>query len=200
MKIDFYFDFISPFSYLTTVRVPALQRTAACKIEWIPVNLPRLIKLSGNTPPGLIPNKAHYLIRDLKRQAKKLQVPIKIIPPGAVDSRPALGLACALQGEDRISFAYSLFNELWSGRIDVKQDGWLERYLNQYGSYAEWQNMSNEDMADVLQANTMKALAAGAFGAPTFILNHDKRRELFFGLDHMNDLQDRRIELREEDG
>jgi len=198
VKIDFYFDFISPFSYLAAVRVPALQRATGFNIEWIPVNLPRLIKLSENTPPGLIPNKARYLIYDLKRQAKKLQVPIKIILPGSFDSRPALGLACALHDEHRLSFAISLFNHLWSGKIDVKQDGWLEKYLEQYGSHAEWQSVSNEAMMENLQENTMQAFAAGAFGAPTFVLHYKKRRELFFGLDHMSDLQDRCNELREE--
>jgi len=198
VKIEFYFDFISPFSYLAAVRVPALQRATGCNIEWIPGNLPRLIKLSENTPPGLIPNKARYLLHDLKRQAKKLQVPLKIILPGTFDSRPALGLACALPDAQRIRFAIALFSQLWSGKMDVKQDGWLEKYLEQYGSHPEWQNVSNEAMTEALQANTMQAFASGAFGAPTFLLHYKKRRELYFGLDHMTDLQDRCIELREE--
>jgi len=198
LKIDFYFDFISPFSYLAAARIPALQRTTGFNIEWIPLNLPRLIKLSENTPPGLIPNKARYLIYDLKRQAKKLQVPLKIILPGTFDSRPALGLACALSDEHRVSFAATLFDQLWSGKIDVKQDGWLETFLDQYGSYPEWQSVSNEAMMESLQVNTMQAFSAGAFGAPTFVLHYQKRRELYFGLDHMNDLQDRCIELRKE--
>ncbi|MDQ6965577.1 MAG: DsbA family protein [Mariprofundaceae bacterium] len=198
MNIEFYFDFISPFSYLAAVRLPLLQRATGSNIEWIPVNLPRLMKLSGNTPPGLIPNKARYLLLDLKRQAKRLQVPLKIILPGTFDSRHALGLACVLPDAQRICFSIALFSQLWSGKMDVKQDGWLEKYLEQYGSHPEWQSVSNEAMTEVLQANTMRAFVAGAFGAPTFVLHYKKRRELYFGLDHMTDLQDRCIELCEE--
>ena len=44
---------------------PALSAKLGIPVLWEPVNLPRLIKLSGNTPPTTVRNKAKYLMRDL---------------------------------------------------------------------------------------------------------------------------------------
>jgi len=40
--------------------------------------------------------------------------------------------------------------------------------------------------SQLLDETTAEALDAGAFGVPTFVLHKGKRRELFFGVDHMD--------------
>jgi 2-hydroxychromene-2-carboxylate isomerase len=79
------------------------------KSSWDFVNLPKLINLSGNTPPATIKNKALYSLRDLKRWAQYLDVPFKMIGPGTFDSRPAMYIAMALHGEDRVTFCKAVF-------------------------------------------------------------------------------------------
>lgn len=199
MRIDFYFDFISPFSYLAAVRVRELKRATGAEVVWIPVNLPRLIKLSGNVPPATIPTKARYLILDLKRQAGKLQAPLKLIMPGTFDSRPALRIACSLPDRDREDFASAVFSALWTGEVSAKQQDWLQQVFEKKGLPGEWQIGHGEHMDERLQENTLQALKAGAFGVPSFVLHNRQRRELYFGLDHMQDLQERCMELAKAD-
>jgi len=185
MKIDFYYDFISPFSYLAALRIGALSEKTGAEIAWRPINLPRLIKLSGNAPPGSVPNKGRYLIRDLKRKAKRLQVPLKLIRPGAFDSRPALYAACALAELDRQRFSLGLFRSIWSGEINVQKPDWLQVAVVANGLPEQWLAYDVEAQKQALQSNTEQALARGAFGAPSFVLHRQQRRELFFGVDHM---------------
>ncbi|MFQ5345881.1 MAG: 2-hydroxychromene-2-carboxylate isomerase [Mariprofundus sp.] len=184
--IDFYFDFISPYSYLATTRMDAFCQQFDADFRWIPVNLPKLIKWSGNTPPTLIKNKAIYSLRDLKRWAKYLDVPFSMIMPGSFDSRPAMRIALALNHVDRIRFCHAVFDSLWSGAISPRQPGWLQQVIALNQLPEKW--LSEQE--DRLDEMTQQALDAGAFGAPTFILHKNRGRdEMFFGLDHMDFLR-----------
>jgi len=182
MNIDFYFDFISPYSYLAATRIPVFEAEDRGRFSWIPVNLPKLIKLSGNTPPSMIRNKALYSMRDLKRWAHHLNVPFRLIKPGSFDSRPAQRIAAALEGEERVQFCQAVFDGLWSGLVDPTSDNWLSDIARIKGFPAAWLSQSVDD----LDSNTETALKAGAFGVPTFIVHGRGRPEMFFGLDHMD--------------
>ncbi|PJA31616.1 MAG: 2-hydroxychromene-2-carboxylate isomerase [Zetaproteobacteria bacterium CG_4_9_14_3_um_filter_53_7] len=181
--IDFYFDFISPYSYLAATQIARFEKDHGIVFNWLPVNLPRLIKLSGNTPPGQIRNKALYSLRDLKRWATYLDVPFKMIMPGSFDSRPALRIAGALQHEQRAIFCSCVFRSIWSGAVDPTHENWLKQSIETHQLPIAWLELQNEDF----EPNTHAALKAGAFGVPTFVLHPPKdRSELFFGLDHMD--------------
>jgi len=181
-RVDFYFDFISPYSYLAATRIPVFEKKHDVRFEWVPVNLPKLIKYSGNIPPAMIRNKALYSLRDLKRWAEYLGVPLKMIRPGTFDSRPALRIAAALQGKDRMLFCLAVFEALWSGSVDPREENWLEMVFKLKNLPDSWISLCN----DVLDENTEVALKAGAFGVPTFILHGEGRPEIFFGIDHMD--------------
>jgi len=180
-RVDFYFDFISPYSYLAATQLERFAEENRIQFEWIPVNLPKLIKLSDNKPPGMIKNKAIYLLRDLKRWAAYLDVPFKMIRPGTFDSRPAMRISVALKGEERALFCLGVFDAIWSGDVDPTEEGWLKRVIKLKTFPESWMELSR----DHLDENTEAALKAGAFGAPTFILHGQGRDELFFGVDRM---------------
>jgi len=180
-RVDFYFDFISPYSYLAASQIEAFSKANGIQFEWIPVNLPKLIKLSGNRPPGMIKNKALYSLRDLKRWAAYLHLPFKMIRPGTFDSRPAMRICAALKGEDRAVFCLGVFDVLWSGVVNPAEEGWLDQVFKLKNFPEMWMGQCRESLDD----NTEMALKTGAFGVPTFILHNRGRSELFFGVDHM---------------
>ena len=181
-RIDFYFDFISPYSYLAATQMPAFVERHHVEVNWLPVNLPRLIKLSGNLSPAVIRNKALYSLRDLRRWAAYLEVPFVMLRPGSFDSRPALRLAGALSEQERQRFSLAVFGALWSGEVDPTDAEWLQQIIRRQSLPAEWLEMQNEDF----EANTHAALKAGAFCVPSFVLHQESgRNELFFGVDHL---------------
>jgi len=187
--IDFYYDFISAYSYLAVTQLPAFLQRNPVAINWIPVNLPSLVKRSGNIPPGTIPKKAMYLLRDLKRWAAYLDVPLKMITPGAFDARPALNIASALEPHDRAGFSRTVFDALWSGQVNVKQDDWLQRIFAVRELPHEWLALAGEKTSPALEAQTEAALKAGAFGAPTFLLHGEGKPQMFWGVDRMDFLE-----------
>lgn len=181
-NIDFYFDFISPYSYLAAIQLAEFSLKNDVKFNWLPVNLPKLIHESGNVPPVTIKNKAMYSLRDLKRWAVYLDVPLKMIRPGAFDSRPALRIAGALQGEERVTFCTAVFEALWSGDIDPRQDGWLKAVFSLKSLPDAWLGLVSDDF----ESHVATSIKQGAFGVPTFVLYGAVRPELFFGVDRMD--------------
>lgn len=186
MLVDFYFDFISPYSYLAVKRMSGLPALSMENIRWLPVNLPKLIKDCGNTPPASCRAKAMYLLRDLKRWAAVLDVPFRMIRPGSFDARPALSLACMLKGAECSHFCTEAFNAIWSGAVDpVHDEEWLARILAVQGLPEEWLKLDQQAGKQVLKENTEKALKAGCFGVPTYILRDKGRAQMYWGIDHM---------------
>ena len=51
--IDFYFDFVSPYSYLVSTVLPRLAAEHAAPINYQPFGLLDLMKIVGNRPIGL---------------------------------------------------------------------------------------------------------------------------------------------------
>jgi len=193
-NIDFYFDFISPYSYLAATQIKSFEQRHATNFNWLPVNLPRLMKLSGNISPISVKNKATYSLRDLKRWAAYLDQPFKMIRPGTFDSRPAMRIAGALQGKQRADFSLTLFEAIWSGSIDITDEKWLTHIVTKKSLPQQWLDIENE----AFEKNTHAALKAGAFGVPSFILHPPSgRKQLFFGLDHMDFLARACVQARE---
>jgi len=185
--VDFYFDFMSPYCYLAALRLQEMSNRYDVETRWLPVNLPKLIALSGNTPPLSIKNKAMYSLRDLNRWVKHMDVPFKMILPGSFDSRPAMRIALGLHGDERIHYAGAVFSSIWSGRIDPRQAGWLEQVIALHGLPEVYLRDEHDGLDDM----TLQAFKAGAFGVPTFFLRQSPalRAEMFFGLDHMDFLE-----------
>jgi len=187
MTLDFYFDFISPYSYLSVKRLSAFPALEGIGMRWLPVNLPSLIKASGNTPPTACRSKALYMIQDLKRWAAVLDVPFRLIRPGSFDARPALSLACMLEGEDRARFCIAVFDAIWSGAVDpVCEADWLARIVAVQQLPDAWLALDLDQGEVRLREGTEAAREAGCFGVPSFILRDKGRPQMFWGVDRMD--------------
>ena len=57
---DFFFDFISPYSYLAHKQIRKLEKENNIKINYKPILLGGLHKLAGVTAAAFIPSKTKY--------------------------------------------------------------------------------------------------------------------------------------------
>ncbi|MFW2439382.1 MAG: DsbA family protein [Arenicellales bacterium] len=185
--IEFCFDFISPYAYLASTQMPALSRRLELPVIWQPVNLPRLIKLSGNTPPTTVRNKAKYLMRDLRLWSQHLKAPFRLIKPGNFDSRLALASTQALDDHNREKLATAVFNALWADGINYLEQDWLSKAVTMSGLPEEWiLSDAYSQQMDEVNSKTSAIHKAGAFGAPTFFLQGAGRTQMFWGIDRLN--------------
>ena len=70
-QIEFFYDYLSPFSYLADTQLPAIARRTGAEIVYRPVLLGAIMKATGNSGPLPIQGKAGYNVADFQRWAKK---------------------------------------------------------------------------------------------------------------------------------
>ena len=76
-SIDFYFDFISPYSFLAHKRICKIENEEKIKFIYKPILLGGLHNLIGITAPAFINPKAKFMVRDCKMVAKKFDIKFK---------------------------------------------------------------------------------------------------------------------------
>ena len=74
---DFYFDFVSPYSFLAHKEIKKLEKRNLLKVQYNPVLLGGLHNLHGIKAPAFIPSKARFMIRDCKLVAEKKKIKFK---------------------------------------------------------------------------------------------------------------------------
>src|SRR5512141_1825359 len=96
-RVRFYFDFVSPYTYLASTRVEALAARTGAEIDWIPAFLGGIMKATGNQPPAVLPARAAYMLRDLARWSAFYGVPFQMSPHFPLNTLAALRAAWALK-------------------------------------------------------------------------------------------------------
>ena len=113
--IEFFYDIVSPYSYLASERIEALTERNGVEIHWRPFLLGGLHKITGNTPPGLQDFKKPYLGKDLRRLSKYYEIPYqfpKQFPTRTILAQRAL---TAVAEEQRPEATHALYRAYWVG-------------------------------------------------------------------------------------
>ena len=76
-SIDFYFDFISPYSYLAQKKIELLEENKKIEINYKPILLGGLHKLGGITAPAFNERKMKNMKNDCELIAKKNKINFK---------------------------------------------------------------------------------------------------------------------------
>ncbi|MBL8473401.1 MAG: DsbA family protein [Rhodocyclaceae bacterium] len=180
-RLNWYFDFISPFAYLASQRLHVLVPPDV-DLRLVPVLFAGLLDHFGHKGPAELPAKRRFTYRHVVWQAERAGIPLKF-PPGHPFNplavlRLALALDCRPEVVDRI-FCY-----IWlEGKDPNQPDNWEELALSLGFASAEAAREAANAAAvkAALAANGAEAVAAGVFGVPTLALDG----ELYWGWDAM---------------
>lgn len=183
-KIEFYFDFLSPYSYLAWTWV----REASYEFEFYPVSMASIIASYETKGPAQIEPKRDYLFRELLRKTKLLNIPFTTPKELPFNSLYALRLSLkSVALEEQKAIIDAIYRAGWERGLDIGNDDSLKEILKKAGLYSEelFLRMENKTSRVELKANNTKALSHGVFGVPTFIVNN----ELFWGHDSISHLE-----------
>ena len=185
--LDFYFDFVSPYSYLALSQLPALAREHDVEIAYKPFRLLELMKLVGNRPTTIeCKNKQRYAGADLGRWAAKYGVSVRRNPHLRKVDTARLLRGALLAADDGVAAPYvaSVFGALWNGERDLSQDAELLGVLAQAGLAGEklLERADSESVVARLDRETAAAAERGVFGSPSFFVGD----ELYFGNDRLD--------------
>lgn len=188
-KIDFFFDFVSPFSYLAHARLPSIAAKYGYSIEYHPIDLQTAKLAIGNTGPATreMPIKLEYMRLDLRRWAAVYGVPFK--PVVGYGSRRvncitffAIDRNCVGK---YVNFTWDL---IWGQGGAMNDDGLLKKIAQAM----EWETeemfafAGAESTAKRLDAENQRATSLGVFGAPTMLIGD----QMWWGNDRLSFLED----------
>ena len=85
-SIEFYFDFVSPYSFLAHKKIRKIENNENIKFIYKPILLGGLHNLIGITAPAFINPKAKFMVRDCKMVAKKFEIKFTFNPLFPINS------------------------------------------------------------------------------------------------------------------
>ena len=181
---DFFFDFISPYSYLAHKQIRKLEKENNIKINYKPILLGGLHKLAGVTAAAFIPSKTKYMIRDCKMIAEKHNIKFKFNTNFPINSLALMRGVFVAQNKKKLDqYVDFFFDAYWEDGLNLNSDKILNSILiNLNINFNEFQLIiSDQKIKNKLTAQTNEAYNKGVFGAPSFIINN----KLFWGQDRL---------------
>ena len=181
---EFYFDFVSPYSFLAHKEIKKIEEANTIKIKYMPILLGGLHDLAGIKSPGFIPIKAKYMIKDCKLWAEKYNMTFKFnnyFPIKTLDL-----MRCVLVAEKKNfakNFINKIFDAIWKDGINLNDNTIVEKLLKNLDINPKTFLMEAVDpkIKDELKKRTDDAYKKGIFGAPSFIVNN----KMFWGQDRL---------------
>ena len=182
--IDFYFDFISPYSYLAHKRIRKIQKKEKIKFNYKPILLGGLHNLAGITAPALIKSKKRFLIDDCEMVAKKFKIDFKFNEKFPINSLSLMRGILIINDDIKDLFIDRFFDAYWSLNSDLENKEIVGEILKKINidSVFFYQNITKQEIKDNLKNITQQAFDKKIFGAPSFIVNN----KIFWGQDRLD--------------
>lgn len=182
MNARWYFDLISPFSYLHLKQFGRLP--ADLRIEYVPVLFAGLLKHWEHKGPAEIPGKRIYIYRQLSWLARQRGIPFKVPPAHPFNPLPALRLLIASGAtREQVEIAFDM---IWKEGGDLQDPKEIGELGGRLGIKDVQAALADEAVKAKLKANTDQAIALGIFGVPTFSIGDT----LFWGQDSLDMMLD----------
>jgi 2-hydroxychromene-2-carboxylate isomerase len=188
--IDFYFEFASPYGYLASTRIDAIAARHGREASWHPIMLGAAFKLTGAQPLVHTPLKGDYMMRDLPRFARLLEVPFKAPPVMPVNSLAASRACIWLQQDDpkmAKALARAVLHAHWGEGRDIARPEDVAEIALPLGIERATLLAAVADPAikERLKQTTEAAIERGVFGSPFVLVDG----EAFWGADRLDQVE-----------
>jgi len=188
--IYFYFDFSSPYSYFSALRINEIAKLYGRKVIWKPMLLGVVFKETGNRPLTEQGPKGDYTRLDLARQARMQDVPFKMPEPFPFMSQAHARAFYWIADQDEKKakqFARSCFKKIFGkGKALYKPDQVVEiAEAKGVDGKALKQALGEDAVKEHLRREVEEARTKGVCGSPYFIVDG----EPFWGNDRLDHLE-----------
>ena len=180
-KIDFYFDFISPYSYLAHKRIISLSKRD--KFNYKAILLGGLHNLGGITAPAFNERKMKNMRNDCMLIAEKNRIDFTWNEKFPINSLYLMRGYLFINHNKKDKFFDVCFDAYWKNNFDISKEENIRKILIECDIKTEDFEMGIKDkkIKDELKDLTNIAFQNDVFGAPTFVIN----QKLFWGQDRL---------------
>ena len=180
-KIDFYFDFISPYAYLAHKKIQLLPKDI--KINYKPILLGGLHNLQGIIAPAFIKPKLKYMINDCLLIAKKNNYDFKWNSIFPINTLNIMRGYFSINSSNQTQYIKTIFDAYWRDDLNIYNEEILTPLLKQckIDKNIFFKTIKDPVIKEKLKDATKNAHEKEVFGAPTFIVNN----KIFWGQDRL---------------
>ena len=180
-SIDFYFDFISPYSYLAHKKIINLNLRNI--FNYKAILLGGLHNLAEVTPPAFNERKMKNMREDCILISKKNNIPFKWNEKFPINSLYLMRGFIFIDENKKNKFFDVCFDAYWKNNIDISSNENIRKMLADCEIKEDlfFEGIKNQPIKDELKKLTNLAFERNVFGAPTFYVNN----KLFWGQDRL---------------
>ena len=181
--IDFYFDIISPYSYIAHKKIQKIKEHQKVIFNYKPILLGGLHNLAGINAPAFNKFKIKNMQSDCELVSKKNSISFKWNLKFPINSLPIMRGYLSVEDGQKEDYLNIFFDAYWRDNLDLSSDKEFSKLLEslKIDSKIFFEKITQQSIKDTLKKFTNDAFEKEVFGAPTFIINN----KIFWGQDRL---------------
>ncbi len=187
-ELNFYFDYLSPFSYFAWIKLESMAQEFNLKVNFKPVALGPVLNHWQIKGPGEVMPKRRFLMKQCLRYAALHKVEFTTPKTHPFNSLYAVRLSLAgVAGAHQARVIETFWKAGWQKRIDMGEPDELLAALRENDLPADelYEKSFSREAKVELKNNIQEAIDHGVFGVPSFVVGG----ELFWGNDSTEELK-----------
>ena len=181
--IDFYFDKISPYSYIAHKKIQKIKGNQKVIFNYKPILLGGLHNLAGINAPAFNKFKIKNMQSDCELVSKKNSISFKWNLKFPINSLPIMRGYLSVEDGQKEDYLNIFFDAYWRDNLDLSSDKEFSKLLEslKIDSKIFFEKITQQSIKDTLKKFTNDAFEKEVFGAPTFIVDN----KIFWGQDRL---------------
>ena len=181
--IDFYFDVISPYSYIAHKKIKKIKENQKIIFNYKPILLGGLHNLAGISAPAFNKYKMKNMQSDCELVSKKNDISFVWNSKFPINSLSIMRGYLSAGDNQKENYLDIFFNAYWRDNLDLSSEQEFSKLLVTLGIDAKifFEKIKQQSIKDELKKLTSDAFKKEVFGAPTFIVN----KKIFWGQDRL---------------
>ena len=182
--IDFYFDIISPYSYIAHKKIQKIKENQKVVFNYKPILLGGLHNLAGINAPAFNKYKIKNMQSDCELVSKKNNIAFKWNLKFPLNSLLIMRGYISVNDNQKEEYLNIFFDAYWRDNLDLSSEKEFSKLLETLKIDNEFffDKIKQQSTKDELKKLTNDAFDKEVFGAPTFIVNN----KIFWGQDRLD--------------
>ena len=181
--IDFYFDVISPYSYIAHKKIQKIKESQKVIFNYKPILLGGLHNLAGINAPAFNKYKMKNMQSDCELVSKKNNISFIWNSKFPINSLSIMRGYMSVNKNQKDDYLNTFFDAYWKCNSDLSSEKEFSELLGslKIDSKIFFEKIKQQSIKDDLKKLTSDAFEKEVFGAPTFIVNN----KIFWGQDRL---------------
>ena len=181
--IDFYFDVISPYSYIAHRKIQKINENQKVTFNYKPILLGGLHNLAGISAPAFNKYKMKNMQSDCELVSKKNDISFTWNFKFPINSLSIMRGYLSVDDNQKEKYLDIFFDAYWKDNLDLSSKNEFSKLLEnlKIDSKIFFEKIKQQSIKDDLKKLTSDAFEKEVFGAPTFIVNN----KIFWGQDRL---------------